>query len=191
MSPILEAALQIQAFCAARSWRFCFIGGIVIPRWGEPRTTADADLTLLTGFGGEESYVDALLAAFRARTADARKVALERRVVLLEAGNTVPLDISLGALPYEERLVERSSDFAVAPGVVLRTCSAEDLLVLKAFAGRDIDWADIRGIAVRQSGRLDETLVFRELEPLLELKGTPEAATRLRGMLHGDPPASA
>lgn len=191
MSPILEAALQIQAFCAARSWRFCFIGGIVIPRWGEPRTTADADLTLLTGFGSEESYVDALLAAFRARTADARKVALERRVVLLEAGNTVPLDISLGALPYEERLVERASDFAVAPGVVLRTCSAEDLLVLKAFAGRDLDWADIRGIAVRQSGRLDEALVFRELEPLLELKGTPEAATRLRRMLHGSPAAPA
>lgn len=48
MSPILEAAFQLQAFCAARSWRFCFIGGIVIARWGEPRTTADADLTLLT-----------------------------------------------------------------------------------------------------------------------------------------------
>jgi len=185
LSPILEAALQIQAFCAARKWRFCFIGGIVIPRWGEPRTTADADLTLLTGFGGEEAFVDALLTSFRARTADARNLALERRVVLLEAANTVPLDISLGALPFEERLVERSSDFEVAPDIVLRTCSAEDLVVLKAFAGRDLDWADIRGIAVRQSGRLDETLIFRELEPLLELKGAPEAATRLRQILRG------
>jgi len=53
LSPLLEAALEIQGFCRARSWRFCFIGGIVLPRWGDPRTTADADLTLLTGFGGE------------------------------------------------------------------------------------------------------------------------------------------
>jgi hypothetical protein len=116
LSPILEAALEIQAFCAARGWRFCFIGGIVVPLWGEPRTTADADLTLLTGFGGKEAFVDALLGSFRARAKNARELGLRRRVVLLEAGNTVPLGVSLGALPFEVRLVERSSDFAVAPG---------------------------------------------------------------------------
>ncbi len=183
MSPILEAALQVQAFCQARAWRFCFIGGIVVPRWGEPRTTADADLTLLTGFGGEEAFVDALLASFRGRTTDARRLALERRVVLLEAANTVPLDVSLGGLPFEERLIERSSEFDVALGIRLRTCSAEDLVVLKAFAGRDLDWLDVRGVAVRQAGQLDEALIFRELEPLLELKGAPEAAIRLRQIL--------
>jgi hypothetical protein len=183
LSPILEAALEIQAFCKARGWRFCFIGGIVVPRWGEPRTTADADLNLLTGFGGEEAFVDALLASFRARTADARSLALERRVLLLEARNTVPLDVSLGALPFEERLIERSSEFEVAPGTALRTCSAEDLVVLKAFAGRDLDWADVRGVAARQAGRLDEELIFHELKPLVALKGTPEAAARLRQIL--------
>lgn len=103
--------------------------------------------------------------------------------MLLEAANTVPLDVSLAALPFEERLIDRSSDFEVAPSVVLRTCSAEDLVVLKAFAGRDLDWADVRGVAIRQAGRLDETLIFRELEPLLELKGAPEASTRLREIL--------
>ena len=183
MSPILEAALELQAFCQARSWRFCFIGGIVVPRWGEPRTTAAADLTLLTGFGGEEAFVDALLASFRPRRGDARELALARRVLLVEAGNTVPLDVSLGALPFEERLVDRSSEFEVAPGVSLRTCSAEDLVVLKAFAGRDQDWLDVRGIATRQAGRLDEASILRELEPLLELKGAPEAATRLGDIL--------
>ncbi len=30
-------------------------------RWSEPRFTHDADLTLLTGFGAEESFVDKLL----------------------------------------------------------------------------------------------------------------------------------
>ena len=183
MSPILEAAVELQAFCRARSWRFCFIGGIVVPRWGEPRTTADADLTLLTGFGGEETFVDALLASFRPRRDDAREMALARRVVLIQAGNTVPLDVSLGGLPFEERLVERSSNFEVAQGMTLRTCSAEDLVVLKAFAGRELDWADVRGVAVRQAGRLDEALIFSELEPLLDLKGAPEAASRLREIL--------
>jgi hypothetical protein len=104
---------------------------------------------------------------------------------LVAARNTVPLDISLGGLPFEEHLVERSSDFEVAPGAWLRTCSAEDLVVLKAFAGRDQDWLDIRGIATRQGARLDEALILRELEPLLDLKGAPEAGTRLRAILEG------
>jgi hypothetical protein len=183
LSPLLEAALELQAFCSSQGWRFCFIGGLVVGRWGEPRTTADADLTLLTGFGGEERFVDTLLAAFRARVEGARELALSRRVLLIEASNTVGLDVALGGLPFEERLIERSSDFAVGPGLFLRTCSGEDLVVLKAFAGREVDWLDIRGIAIRQAGRLDEALIFGELSPLIELKGTPEAAERVRKML--------
>lgn len=180
MSPILEAALELQAFCAAQRWRFCFIGGIVVPRWGEPRTTADADLTLLAGFGGEETFVDALLGAFRPRREDARELALARRVLLIEASNSVSLDVALGGLPYEERLIARSTDFAFGSGATLRTCSAEDLIVLKAFAGREIDWLDVRGVVVRQGARLDQELVFRELSPLIELKGALDAADRLR-----------
>jgi hypothetical protein len=183
LSPILEAAIELQAFCRSQGWRFCFIGGIVVPRWGEPRTTADADLTLLAGFGDEEAFVDRLLAAFRPRVEGARELALTRRVLLVEASNSVPLDVSLGGLPFEERLVGRASDFEVVEGLALRTCSAEDLVVLKAFAGREIDWLDVRGVAARQGKRLDQKLVFRELTPLLELKGTPEAADRLREIL--------
>jgi hypothetical protein len=183
LSPILEAALELQAFCVAQGWRFCFIGGIVVPRWGEPRTTADADLTLLAGFGSEEGFVDSLLAAFRPRVENARELALSRRVLLIEASNSVSLDVALGGLPFEERLIERATDFAVGSGLALRTCCAEDLIVLKAFAGREIDWVDVRGVAIRQGARLDQELIFRELAPLLELKGTPEAAVRLRGIL--------
>ena len=85
--------------------------------------------------------------------------------------------------PILEAALDRSSEFEVAPGVSLRTCCAEDLVVLKVFAGRDQDWLDVRGIATRQGVRLDAALILRELEPLLELKGVPEAATRLRDIL--------
>ena len=59
------------------------------------------------------------------------------------------------------------------------TCSAEDLLVHKAFAARDRDWLDIDGI-VRRQAELDWALVFRELEPLAKLKDAPEIVPRLR-----------
>lgn len=93
------------------------------------------------------------------------------------------MDIALGAMPFEEHAVARASDFTIAPDVVIRTCSAEDLIVFKTFAGRARDWLDIEGIAVRQAGRLDERLIWAELTPLLEFKETPEDAQRLRAIL--------
>jgi hypothetical protein len=183
VSPLLDAALDVQTFCHDRGWRFCFIGGLAVQRWGEPRLTQGADLTVITGFGGEAPFVDALLDRFAGRLPDAREFALRNRVVLARSAHGVPLDIALGAMPFEEHAVARASDFAIAPGVTLLTCGAEDLIVFKAFAGRARDWLDIEGIAVRQAGRLDEPLIWSELLPLLELKETPEDAGKLRLIL--------
>jgi hypothetical protein len=180
---LLRAAAEVQGFCVARDWRFCFIGGLAVQRWGEPRVTRDADLTVITGFGGEAPYVDAILGTFVGRIDDARGFALTRRVVLAQASNGVGVDISLGALPFEERVVERATDFEINERIWITTCSAEDLIVLKAFAGRDLDWLDIRGIAIRQGDKLDQELVWTELLPLLELKETPEDADKLREIL--------
>jgi hypothetical protein len=58
-----------------------------------------------------------------------------------------------------------------------------DQIVLKAFAGRDRDWADIEGIIMRQTGQLDEAPVFQELLPLLALKEeTTDASAKLKGL---------
>ena len=62
-------------------------------------------------------------------------------------------------------------------------CSAEDLVVFKAFAGRERDWLDIEGIVLRQVEALDADTIWRELTPLLELKGDTEAEPRLRRVL--------
>ena len=183
MNPIYEAALEIQQFCDDSGWSFCFIGGVAIQRWGEPRFTHDADLTLLTGFGEEIRYIDRLLGRFESRVPDPTAFALRSRVLLLKAPNDIPIDISLGALAFEERLVERASTWEAAPGIALRTCSAEDLIILKTFAGRDGDWRDLDGVVARQSGKLDTLLIFRELEPLLELKEDAESGKRLRKLL--------
>jgi hypothetical protein len=55
----------------------------------------------------------------------------------------------------------------------LVTCSAEDLIVMKAFAARPKDWLDVEGIIVRQTGGLDWAYVERHLRPLAELKEAP------------------
>ncbi|MGH3720008.1 MAG: hypothetical protein ACRDRI_14445 [Pseudonocardiaceae bacterium] len=58
MNPILEAAAEVGGLCRKRSFRYCFIGGLAVLRWGEPRLTRDVDLTVIAGFGTEETVVD-------------------------------------------------------------------------------------------------------------------------------------
>jgi hypothetical protein len=179
VNEVILAAAELQAVCEAQGWQFCFIGGVALMRWGQPRETVDADLTLLTSFGNEQAYIQVLLQHFEVRIPDAAEFALERRVLLLRSKNGVGLDVSLAGLPYEELVVGRSSLFDYPPKVSLRICSAEDLTVLKAFAGRDRDWADIERILIRQSGRLDWAYIRQHLRALAELKEDPGILEKL------------
>ena len=88
----------------------------------------------------------------------------------------------LGAVPFEERSAERASFWRLPSGRGLRTCSAEDLIVHKAFAARERDWVDIEGVLLRQ-GALDIALIYEELSPLVALKEEPAILTRLEAML--------
>jgi hypothetical protein len=134
-------------------------------------------------FTNEEKYVDEILARFTSRISNAREFALRNRVLLLTASNGVGIDFSLGGLWFEEQTVRRSSYYEHTKGCALRTCSAEDLVVLKAFAERDQDWADIRGILERQKGKLDTDYILENLRPLCELKEAPEIVERVKAML--------
>jgi hypothetical protein len=179
VNEVIRAAAELQAVCVAEKWRFCFIGGLAVLRWGEPRETVDVDATLLTGFGQEQRFVEILLSKFQPRIDNALQFALTRRVLLLRAQSGVGLDVALGGLPFEEATIARSSLFTFPANVPLRTCSAEDLLVLKAFAAREKDWVDVEGVIVRQGDELDWPYVRAQLTPLAELKEEPELVDEL------------
>lgn len=180
MTPLFAAALRLQTLFEQRRWRFCIIGGIALLRWGQPRFTRDVDVTLLTGFGNEDSFILPVLSAgYRGRIQDAEAFARRNRVLLVESPEGVPIDIALGGLPFEERAIGRASPFEFEPGCILTCCSAEDLVVLKLFAFRPRDVADVESIAVRQRGRLDWTYIAEQLAPLAELKDEPAILDKL------------
>jgi hypothetical protein len=180
---LLEAAREIQDFCESCRWRFCFIGGIAVQHWGEARVTRDADLTIFTGIGDEPRHVDELLGRFEARIPQAREFALRHRVLLLRATNGVPLDVSLGALPFEEKAVAGSRLEEIAPRVTLQLASPGALTVFKVFADRPQDWLDIEGIVVKSAHLIDWTEVRTDLKMLLDLKGDTSALERLETLL--------
>lgn len=179
MNNVFQAALELQAICQSNQWKFCFIGGLALQRWGEPRETVDVDLSLFAGFGNEPDFIKVLLKHFEARIPDAALFAQDRRVLLLQSKQGVGLDVALAALPYEELMIHRSTFFEYPTNIQLRTCSAEDLIVLKAFAARGQDWVDVERVIVRQAGKLDWSYIRAQLEPLAELKDSPAILTEL------------
>ena len=102
----------------------------------------------------------------------------------MQSESGIGIDIALGGLPFEQLVVERASSFEFLPDVELVTCSAEDLIVLKAFADRPRDWVDVEGIIARQQSVLHWTYIHQQLSPLVELKESPEILERLRRLQH-------
>lgn len=182
MNDLVALAAELDQFIADRGWSGCIIGGIANLRWGEPRLTRDVDATIVTGFGNEARFIRVLLDRFPSRIPDAAAFAQVNRVLLLASDAGIPIDIALGGLPFEEEMVGRATRAELAPNIFVRTVSAEDFVVLKAFAARDRDWLDIAGVAARQRDSLDWEAILVRLQPLVELKEEPEILVRLRAV---------
>jgi predicted nucleotidyltransferase len=178
-----QTAIELQRYLESIDRRFCIIGGIAVQRWGKPRTTRDVDATVFVEFGKEKFLAKEILKRYQSRVSDPITFALQARILLLQdiAGNNI--DLSFGGMSYEDRLLERSSNWMVAGHGEIQTCSAEDLIVLKAFAARPQDWIDVKNIIVRQGGKLDIELVRKELTPLAELKESPEIIDQLESLI--------
>ena len=179
MSALVEAAREIHDFLARQGWQYCVVGGIALSRVGEPRTTQDVDLCLLTGLGGERAFIDSLLLEFEARIGRPAEFAETNRVVLLKASNQTGIDVALAWTPFEQKMVGRATPFQYDSGLMIPTASAEDMVITKAFASRPQDWIDVEGILARQHRNLDWDYIFGELGPLCELKEAPEIVEQL------------
>lgn len=182
MNLLIDAAGEVGAFMTRRQWPYCVVGGLAVQQWGEPRTTLDADFTLLAGWGEETMYADALLGAFEGRIPDARTFAVARRVALLRTASGVDVDVIFGALPFEEAMIARAVVVDFGPGARLPCCTAEDLVVMKVFAGRPRDLSDAEGVVARQ-GRLDDAYILEHIAELAGLKEDPDMTVRARRIL--------
>ena len=106
LGPVFDAALAAQETCKKIGLKFCVIGGVAVQRWGEPRFTADVDLSVLVEPGGEHTVASALLARLEARGESPLEFALRNRVLLLKSTHGVGIDIVLAGLPFEARAID-------------------------------------------------------------------------------------
>lgn len=187
LNNILQVAVDVGHQLEAIGIQYCVIGGVAYQRWGETRQTVDVDATLFVGFGNEKAVIRQLLSLFESRIEHPQEFALQNRILLLQSKLGTGIDLSLGGLPFEKRLIERSSKWTIPRHGSIRTCGPEDLVVLKAFASRPQDWIDVEKVIIRQGMRLDRNLIKQELMPLAELKEEPEIFDQLETIFQKHP----
>jgi hypothetical protein len=170
MQQLIRIAAELQATLEEAELPFCFIGGLAVQRWGRTRITRDVDGVIFTGLGNEQPVFDLLLSRYTARRDNAAQFAIDTRILLLKRDPPgVGVDLSLGTFAFEHHAIERSSLETYADDTQLRVCSASDLVIYKAFAGRPQDWEDIKGILARSHEHLDFALIYAELRVITEL----------------------
>jgi len=161
--------------------RAAIIGGVAASLLGKPRLTKDIDAVVL------DAEAEALIESgapygFLPRVEDAVDFARNTRMVLLRfAEGAIDIDLSLGALPFEYEVIDRSSMIDVSPGVSIRIASPEDIIVMKAVAGRARDIMDIENI-IQANPDLDIERIrrwVREFSAVLEMPEIHDALEKL------------
>jgi hypothetical protein len=183
-SPTLIAALRdVVAWLETPTVHGIVIGAIAASLHGRARTTADIDGLVVP----ERDDVAPLLTSARShglepRVGDALDFAQRSRVLLLRhAATGVAVDLTIGLLPFEKTAVDRAVRVPLA-GMQVPVPRADDLLVMKAVAGRPRDHVDIEGI-VQAHPEIDLGAVTRTVREFAGLLEMPTLATEFEATI--------
>ena len=148
VTPLLAPIQALQNLISKFNDQGVIIGGVAASLLGTPRYTVDLDAVFLLSFEDlPRLLVEAAAQGIEPRIADPVAFARKNRVLLLRhMVSGTDIDLSLGILPFEVEMVERSRIIEI--GVIkLRLPTPEDLIIMKAIAHRPKDLADIQAIA--------------------------------------------
>lgn len=157
-------------FLEENGYRYAVIGGIALSQWGHVRYTQDVDLKVLVPDTNYDAVRQAIRAAFPQR---ARSHAPENPLIVAVSIDSVTVDFLLAIPGYEELIIKRAVQRDLG-GWSAWICSAEDLIIQKAVAGRGKDWPDVEGLLIEQRGKLDETYIEDWLSQFAEALENPD-----------------
>jgi hypothetical protein len=146
------------AMLESRGIACAVIGGLAVSLRGQPRMTVDVDLVMAA------DVEDALRLArelpgtpFEPLFAGVEEVINAAYILPLRHRTTgIRVDLAIGMSGFERDAIERARTLVIAD-TTAPVVTVEDLLVMKALAGRPQDEQDIRGIVDLHGERIDWT----------------------------------
>lgn len=158
---------------------YAIIGGVAVSIVSTPRHTLDVDAMIWLPDDSFEQILDRLAQlGMESRVSDPLDMARKNRMVLLRDANGVEVDISIGALPFEELAIREALTVELESGLSLQVASPKCLVVMKAIASRDRDRIDIREI-LNANPSLDRKWVREIVAEFADVLEAPELVVEL------------
>jgi predicted nucleotidyltransferase len=183
LTPFLAPLQALQDLLAVFNNQGVIIGGIAASLLGTPRYTVDLDAVFLLKFDDLPQLLqEAARRGIAPRISDPEGFARKNRILLLRhTSSGTDIDLSLGILPFEIEMVQRSK--IVDAGMIqLRLPTPEDLIIMKAVAHRPKDLIDIQAIAT-SNPNLDQKRVQDWIEKFGEALDLPDLWDEIRRLL--------
>ncbi len=164
--------------------RWVVIGGVAVSMLARPRFTEDLDAMVLLSVDEVDEFIEvAKRAGIEPRISEAEAFAKKNRVMLLRhVKSDTSIDISLGILPFEQELVERSMAYQVDDALQVFLPTPEDLIIMKSVANRPKDLEDIRAL-VDKYPDLDKGRLEMWVKAFAEALEMPEIWNNLAGVV--------
>jgi len=178
-----NALTALQRLLAHFDNQGTIIGGIAVSLLAEPRFTADADAVILASTDDLPRLIRlARQEGLVPRVDDAEQFARRSRVLLLRhTESEIDVDLSLGVLPFEVEMVERSK-LHQADSLQIRLPTPEDLIIMKAVAHRPKDAIDIEAI-IKSYPQLDKKRIEFWVQQFADILERPELWTDVARLL--------
>lgn len=184
LEPLLDALEAVQNLLSRSGNRGVVIGGAAVSILGRARFTEDVDAMFLLSVKDLSRFLEmAKEEGIKPRIENAVEFARKNRILLLTHTLTdTSIDISLGAMPFEEEMVERSTLHQVDQSLQIRLPTPEDLIIMKAIAHRPKDLEDIRTIADKYPN-LDVKRIENWVKAFGEVLETPDLWELVKSLL--------
>ena len=167
---------------------FMHIGGQAVLLHGAPRLTQDIDVSLAIG-PDDVATIMAVCDALELEplVEDLASFARETFVCpLRDRATGIRVDLIFSTTPYEHAAIARAVEVDIG-GESVPFASAEDLILLKLFAGRARDLEDARSVVDRQGVRLDWHYLEHWAAAFAAIPGREELPVRLQTLRDAPP----
>ena len=136
------------------------IGGVAVATWGEPRVTRDVDLKIRLSRQDADRLLRLLSTHYRTLHSNPLEIIRKQALIFIEDEHGARLDLLLADTPYDIVAIERGRDVEAFPGIHIRICSPEVLIIYKLISTRVRDHEDARGVIRRQGDALDDLYIL-------------------------------
>jgi hypothetical protein len=164
MEGLFDALQTVQQRLGSAGIESAAIGALALSVWGNARLTRDVDIKVRICREEAGRLLDVLVPHYTPAAADAKQTLEKFGMIFLRDEMGVRIDILLAEVEFDLEAIKRAVDVEIRPGVSVRVCAPEDLIIYKLISTRLQDHVDAENVIRRKGSGLDEAYIIDWLQ---------------------------